>query len=143
MRPGSRRRSPGCGGQLAELLAHEHASLAVAQRAGGVPGDAPLFTSLFNYRHNGGDDQAPDAFDGIEVAYSQEHTNYPLLVSVNDDGDRLRVVVGAVAPIDPALVAELLCTTVGNLVNVLETDAGTPLAVVGVLGERERRVLEE
>ncbi|MEV4583396.1 amino acid adenylation domain-containing protein, partial [Nonomuraea jabiensis] len=110
----------------------------------GVPGDAPLFTSLFNYRHNSGEDQAPDAFDGIEVAYSQEHTNYPLLVSVNDDGERLRVVVGAVPPIDPELVAELLRTAVGNLVHALETDVGTPLSTIGVLGEGElRRVLAD
>ena len=39
---------------LADLLRHEHASLALAQRCSAVPAPAPLFSALLNYRHSPG-----------------------------------------------------------------------------------------
>ncbi|MEU9866180.1 amino acid adenylation domain-containing protein, partial [Streptomyces sp. NPDC047971] len=112
--------------QLAELLEHEHAPLTVAQQASGMPGSAPLFTTLFNYRHNGrgadtGAREPGQGMDGIRTVFSHERTNYPLLVSVDDNGDDLWVAVDAVAPIDPRVVGEFVRTAAGNLVSALES----------------------
>ncbi|MFF3334796.1 non-ribosomal peptide synthase/polyketide synthase [Streptomyces sp. NPDC002888] len=143
-------------GQLAELLEHEHAPLAVAQRASGVPGNSPLFTSFFNYRHSQGTQGAEtDRSDGpegtaggIRMVYEHDRTNYPLSVAVTDDGDTLDVTIDAIAPIVPQAVAELMHVAVANLAAALGTalDGGpdTPLNSVDVLGEAESgRVLVE
>ncbi|MEE1805316.1 condensation domain-containing protein, partial [Streptomyces sp. BE133] len=141
-------------GQLAELLEHEHAPLTVAQQASGVTGDAPLFTALFNYRHNsgGGTTEEPrvrdERLDGIRRVYFEERTNYPLMVSVDDNGDRISLAVHAVAPIDPETVGRFLRTAAQNLVTALESalvsGLDVPLSSVQVLDEAEQyRVLTE
>ncbi|MEU9568264.1 condensation domain-containing protein, partial [Streptomyces sp. NPDC048161] len=92
--------------QLGELLAHEHASLALAQQVTSLPAQSPLFTSLLNYRHSrpnaiSAPDQLPDTgIVGIDILHAQERTNYPLTVSVDDTGVGFRFVVQAVAPMD-------------------------------------------
>ncbi|MCX4851603.1 non-ribosomal peptide synthetase [Streptomyces sp. NBC_00893] len=133
-------------GQLAELLEHEHATLALAQRASGVAANAPLFTSFLNYRHNtpAGDEGRPAGdTQGLRPVFSRERTNYPLAVSVDDSGDRIGLSVDAVAPIDPHAVGSLARTATEGLVAALEDalDGGEdlPLSAVDVLGEAERR----
>ncbi|MER7001173.1 amino acid adenylation domain-containing protein, partial [Streptomyces sp. NPDC000410] len=149
--------------RLAGLLEHEHAPLAVAQQASGVPADAPLFTALFNYRHNAGRVSGPDAdeagdahadqagdagLEGIRTLLLRERTNYPLTVSVDDDAHGIELAVDAVAPIDPEAVCALLRTALDGLVaaleDALEGGPELPLGAVAVLGADERRrVLEE
>ncbi|MET9701324.1 amino acid adenylation domain-containing protein, partial [Streptomyces sp. NPDC006529] len=139
--------------QLADLLEHEHAPLAVAQQASGVAGSTPLFTSMLNYRHNlartaepGAERAAGAEPGGIRPLFGQERDNFPLSVSVDDDGTDLGLAVDAVAPIDPRAVGLLLSTATGNLVAALERalDGGedVPLGAVDVLDADERhRVL--
>ncbi|WP_229920914.1 condensation domain-containing protein, partial [Streptomyces avidinii] len=138
-------------GQLAGLLEHEHASLALAQQASGLAGNTPVFTSLLNYRHNSGRDDAPEgggAPEGIRVLSSRERTSYPLGVSVDDNGDSMSLAVDAVTPIDAAAVGALLRTAVERLVPLVEQalDGGpdTALGSVHVLAAEElRRLLVE
>ncbi|MDX3118309.1 non-ribosomal peptide synthetase [Streptomyces scabiei] len=137
--------------QLAELLEHEHAPLVVAQRAGRVVGDAPLFTSFINYRRNEArspEERAGEVMEGTRLLLSRERTNYPLVILVDDNGDGIEVAVDAVGSIDSAEVGALVCTTTGNLVEALEKalDGGPelPLNEVRVLGDAARsRLLTE
>ncbi|MCW7947452.1 hypothetical protein AAW14_37455, partial [Streptomyces hygroscopicus] len=137
--------------QLAMLLEHEHASLAMAQQVSGVGGDTPLFTSLLNYRHNVARNtphQPADGVGGMRKVFSQERTNYPLSVSVDDNGDSISLAVDAVAPVDPRAVGVLLRTATEQLVGALEAAlAGgpdQPLSALRVLAEEElRQVLTE
>ncbi|MFI9367076.1 condensation domain-containing protein, partial [Kitasatospora sp. NPDC053057] len=112
--------------QLAELLEHEHAPLALAQNASGVEGGSPLFSALFNYRHNT-EEEAPAPVQhtdrpagGYRTLFARELTNYPLAVSVDDDGDAIGLAVDAVSPIDPVAVGALVRTAAESLVAALE-----------------------
>ncbi|QMU70593.1 amino acid adenylation domain-containing protein [Streptacidiphilus sp. P02-A3a] len=128
-------------GQLADLLVHEHAPLALAQKASGVGGAAPLFTALLNYRHSRPDDEhAPEPEPlGIEVLHSQERTNYPLTMSVDDLGSGFVLTAQAVSPIDAEAVCALLHTALDGLAAALESAPETVLGSVDVLPVPERR----
>ncbi|MEV6118891.1 AMP-binding protein, partial [Streptomyces sp. NPDC052109] len=132
-------------GQLAELLEHEHASLALAQQASGLPGNTPVFTSLINYRHNTGaetEKQGHARPEGMRVLSSRERTNYPLGVSVDDHGDSMSLAIDAVAPIAPAAVGRLLRTAVEDLLprveRALDGGADDALRDVQVLSSEDR-----
>lgn len=112
--------------QLAALLVHEHASPAAAQRASGVRAPAPLFTSLFNYRHESGTSGASPA--GFERLLESERTNYPLTVSVDDDGTGFAFVTQAAEEIDLEAVGRLLAAATENVVAALAQESAGPRA---------------
>ena len=127
--------------QLAELMVHEHATLALAQQASGVTAPAPLFTALLNYRHSSDGAGPVGTGEGIEVLYGQERTNYPLVVSVDDFGTGFGLSVQAVMPIDPELVAGLLQTTTEGVTAALEHQPDSVLSQIQVLRETDRHRL--
>ncbi|WP_210608733.1 non-ribosomal peptide synthase/polyketide synthase [Streptomyces rhizosphaericus] len=125
--------------QLADLIVHEHASLAVAQRASGVRAPAPLFTALLNYRHFFSGDWVAPKPHGTEVLGSWDRTNYPLVVSVDDSDYDFAFGVQVTGAIDPELITRLLHTTTENLISALEQRPDTPLEHIDVLPAAERR----
>ena len=129
---------------LADLLRHEHASLALAQRCSGVPAPAPLFSALLNYRHNQGmvhalSAEAMQAWEGVEVLYGEERTNYPLTFSVDDLGEGFRLTAQVQDPIDPRRVCDFMNRALERLVEALERAPTRAVRSLDVLSESERR----
>ena len=130
--------------QFAALLAHEHAPLALAQQASGLPSGTPLFTALLNYRHShrpaqpadGGHE--PPGTPRIGLLPGQDRTNYPLTISINDLGTGFGITADAVPPGNAAQVCAMLETAVASLAAALEAAPTTALHEVQVLGEGER-----
>ncbi|KAF9993764.1 hypothetical protein BGZ80_008041, partial [Entomortierella chlamydospora] len=69
---------------MAGLLEHEHASLALAQRCSNVPAGTPLFSSLLNYRHQSESSSEASDIAGVVYLEAHERTNYPFTLSVED-----------------------------------------------------------
>ena len=132
--------------QLADLLRHEHASLALTQRCSAVPAPAPLFTSLLNYRHGtlARGEAAGRAWAGIRVAHSEQRTNYPVVLSVDDWGDAgFGLTVHVVDTLSAERVWLYMHTALEAVIAALETSPATPLATLDVLPGPERHdVLE-
>ncbi|WP_416768984.1 amino acid adenylation domain-containing protein [Pseudomonas sp. RHF3.3-3] len=130
-------------GRLTALLGHEHASLALAQRCSGVPASMPLFSALLNYRHGGGEasQQVLDAWQGIESQGGAERTNYPLTLSVDDDGVGFGLTVQAIAGIDARRVCGYMQAALESLVDALEQAPEAPLGGLSILPADEREQL--
>ncbi|MFA1627698.1 amino acid adenylation domain-containing protein, partial [Rhizobium mongolense] len=133
--------------RLAELLAHEHASLALAQRCSGVAAPAPLFSALLNYRHNtpaamsgSGTD---DGLSSMEWLGSEERTNYPVTLSVDDFGQELGLTADTVEPISPDRICGYMQRALEQLAEALEQAPNTPVRELDILPADERSYLLE
>jgi amino acid adenylation domain-containing protein len=131
--------------QLAQLLRHEHASLALAQRCSAVAAPAPLFSALLNYRHSAvaARNSAParQAWEGIRPLGGEERTNYPFVLSVEDLGEGIGLTAQVRSPLDPARICGYMQGALEQLVVALERSPSSPLRSLDVLPEPERRQL--
>ncbi|MEQ1726668.1 MAG: amino acid adenylation domain-containing protein, partial [Sphingopyxis sp.] len=124
--------------RLSELLDHEQASLILAQRCSGVSASLPLFTTLLNYRHspidtpdigsiagqlNDDSNNIQSAWEGIQVLRTEERTNYPIILSIDDLGQGFSITAQCVQGIDPGRIAGYLHTAIEGLADALAADA--------------------
>jgi amino acid adenylation domain-containing protein len=135
---------------LADLLRHEHASLALTQRCSGVAAPAALFTTLLNYRHNPDTphasaslitNAAANPLQDVIFFRAESRTHYPITLSVEDYGQE----IGLTAQVAPSLSPERICgymrTALDQLANALEQAPETPIRTLDILPAEERHRL--
>lgn len=128
--------------ELAELIGHEGASLAMAQRCSGMLSPAPLFTALLNYRHSvGSPDSQWNQAEGIRLIRLQERTNYPLTMSVDDFGDSLSLTAQTDSRIQASRVTGYMREAIQSLVELLDSAPEASTERVSILPIEERRWL--
>ncbi|WP_141251193.1 AMP-binding protein, partial [Pseudomonas syringae] len=126
---------------LSELLSHEQASLALAQRCSSVATGVPLFSSLLNYRHQNEDSQLQ--WPGLRLLDSAERTNYPLCLSVNDYGSDLGLLIHSVQPADPQRLCAMMQCALEQLTDALAHTPQKEVTQLDVLPAAERNLLLE
>ncbi|WP_145956931.1 non-ribosomal peptide synthetase, partial [Xenorhabdus miraniensis] len=126
----------------ASLLRYEQTPLSLVQRTSGF-GNMPLFSSLLNCRHmNDIDADSPNLEQfGVTSLEGRERTNYPVGISIDDDGDSFELSAQTVNTIDPARVNAYVVRTLEQLVAILADTPSTPALDVDVLPASERQQL--
>ncbi|MCE8024896.1 non-ribosomal peptide synthase/polyketide synthase [Billgrantia aerodenitrificans] len=128
---------------VTELLHHEHASLALAQRCSGLPGGTPLFSTLLNYRYSAPQQEASTrrAWEGMEVLGNRGRTNYPIVMSVDDMRSGFQLVGQASNSVGARRLCDYMSAAVAGIVASLQSAPQQALSEIALLSEAERRQL--
>ncbi|QUJ68780.1 amino acid adenylation domain-containing protein [Photobacterium sp. GJ3] len=124
---------------LSGLLAHEHASLALAQSCSGLTAGTPLFSALLNYRHNEGAELTLP--QGVSLISAKERTNYPFALNVDDGMDSLSLTAQVIEPVDAARVCAYMQQALSGLVNALAKTPDLPVCELPILPDDEYDLL--
>ncbi|MEI8632754.1 condensation domain-containing protein [Vibrio sp. PP-XX7] len=126
--------------RLAELLEHEHGSLALAQQCSGMASQTPLFSSLLNYRYQTGTVQLLLEHSQIDIVFSEERTNYPISVSVNDYvGQGFSLDVQVDNRIGCERIGMMMVTALSALADALESHPAMLVQSLNLLPAAERQ----
>ena len=131
---------------LTQLLEHEHASLVLAQRCSGIAAPMPLFSALLNYRHGlhvrtDSASATQKAWEGVTMLSAEEHTNYPLTLSIDDLGEGFVLTAEVSAPLQAQRICMYMHTVLEQLIEVLVTAPDTPVHRLEILPAVERQQL--
>jgi amino acid adenylation domain-containing protein len=132
---------------LTELLHHQHASLALAQRCSGIPAPAPLFTAVFKYQSGAATakkDPTDRSFEGIKPLGGEDRTDYPVALSVDDLGEVFTLEVQAATLLEPERLCAMMHRALEQLVGALENRPMQPVGQLDTLppAERHRMLVE-
>ena len=131
---------------LSELVEHEHAPLAIAQRASRIASPHPLFSALLNYRHSVAGQEVEllagdESVSGIQLLEAEERTNYPFNLSVNDLDTGFSLTAQVAAPADAAYVCTYMVTALQGLVDALEHDPLTFMTRLSILPDDQQALV--
>ncbi|XP_055309097.1 uncharacterized protein LOC129572986, partial [Sitodiplosis mosellana] len=127
--------------RLSALLAHEHAPLVLAQGCSAVPAGVPLFSALLNYRHNKKTDLVFASLPGVTFLGGEERTEYPLNLSVEDDGDSLGLTTQVISPMSAARTCAYMQQSLESMADALTQMSHQPVRKLSVIPLEERTLL--
>ncbi len=129
--------------QLSELLDHEQAPLAVAQRCSGIQAPLPLFSSLLNFRHSSSNEtqSSLQAWEGMRILSGEERSNYPLSLDVDDLEVGFSLTAQCNQQIDPARLNAYMEIALKEIVSALQHAPQQPIAAIDILPLAERNQL--
>nr|WP_323872207.1 non-ribosomal peptide synthetase [Xenorhabdus sp. 18] len=128
---------------LSELLDHEQTPLAITQRCSGVQAPLPLFSSLLNFRYSPqGDEQvASMTWEGIQVLGSEERSNYPLSLDVDDFDNGFRLTTQCSQKVNPVRINAYVNRALKGIVAALQHNPEQPIQTIDILPLAERTQL--
>ena len=131
--------------ELVELLSHEQSSLALVQRCSSLPASTPLFSTQLNYLREATKraSQPTRQTEDPGIVAFQGRPNYLVTLSVYEEVDGFSLHMATHQHIDPRRMVQYVCTAVQSLVEALERAPQSPVLLLAVLPEGERREVLE